>query len=148
MSRVTIRPFSPKDLQAVLTLLAQPDMDDGRVLSEPEAQALIKQIEAAPHHQVYVAETDGSVVGTFALIVVQHLAHRGARSAIIEDVVVRTDRQGQGVGRMMMNYAAERARESRCYKLMLSSGGKRKHAHAFYEGLGFERHGHSFLLEL
>ena len=39
-------------------------------------------------------------------------------------------------------------REKGCYKLMLSSNLKRARAHAFYDSLGFERHGHSFRTEL
>ena len=34
-----------------------------------------------------------------------------------------------------------------CYKLVLSSNAKRERAHAFYESLGFERHGYSFRIE-
>ena len=36
----------------------------------------------------------------------------------------------------------------RAYKLVLSSNAKRERAHAFYESLGFERHGVSFRLNL
>jgi GNAT superfamily N-acetyltransferase len=43
-----------------------------------------------------------------------------------------------------MAFAIERAREKRCYKLVLSSNAKRERAHAFYEQLGFERHGFGF----
>lgn len=148
MNPVEIRPARPGDLPAVLSLLGQPDMDDGQTVSETEARALFRQIEETPGHRVFVAETDGAVVGTFALLVVQHLSHRGARSAVIEDVVVRADRQGRGVGREMMRVAAERARSAGCYKMSLSSGLARDAVHRFYEALGFERHGVSFRLAL
>jgi GNAT superfamily N-acetyltransferase len=48
----------------------------------------------------------------------------------------------------MMAFARERCREKRCYKLVLSSNAKRESAHAFYESLGFARHGYSFRLDL
>ena len=44
----------------------------------------------------------------------------------------------------MMEFALDLCRAKGCYKLMLSSNAKRKRAHAFYESLGFERHGLSF----
>jgi GNAT superfamily N-acetyltransferase len=44
----------------------------------------------------------------------------------------------------MMDEAAAIARGKGCYKLILSSNLKREAAHAFYESLGFERHGYSF----
>ena len=40
------------------------------------------------------------------------------------------------------------AREAGCYKLVLSSNQKRARAHAFYESLGFQRHGFSFSIEI
>jgi len=46
----------------------------------------------------------------------------------------------------MMEYAVGRGKALGCYKLMLSSGIKRGRAHAFYEQLGFQKHGYSFLL--
>ena len=47
-----------------------------------------------------------------------------------------------------MRFALARARDKRCYKLVLSSNARRERAHAFYEALGFERHGYSFRIEL
>jgi GNAT superfamily N-acetyltransferase len=148
MNGITVRPMRAGDLPAVLDLLARPDMDDGRTLSEQEAGAVLAEIAANPHHALFVAEAGGEVVGTFALVIVQHLSHRGGRSAVVEDVVVRSDWQGKGVGRAMMRHAAERATEAGCYKLALSSGVGRAGAHRFYERLGFERHGYSFRLPL
>ncbi|MGZ8403454.1 MAG: GNAT family N-acetyltransferase [Rhodoplanes sp.] len=55
---------------------------------------------------------------------------------------------GHGIGRAMMRFAIERAQQACCYKLVLSSNATRKRAHAFYESLGFERHGYSFRIML
>ena len=87
-------------------------------------------------------------LGTFALLVMDNLGHLGSPSAIVEDVVVAPDRQSQGIGAAMMQFALERARKKCCYKLMLSSNAKRARAHAFYESLGYERHGYSFRVDL
>jgi GNAT superfamily N-acetyltransferase len=45
---------------------------------------------------------------------------------------------------MMMQHALELCREKDCYKAVLSSNLKRERSHAFYESLGFERHGYSY----
>jgi GNAT superfamily N-acetyltransferase len=50
------------------------------------------------------------------------------------------------VGRAMMAHAIEQCRKAGCYKLALSSNLKREDAHRFYESLGFERHGYSFVI--
>jgi GNAT superfamily N-acetyltransferase len=83
-------------------------------------------------------------VGTFALLVMHNLGHLGAPSAIVEDVAVAPALQGNGIGKTMIQCALGLSRAKGCYKLMLSSNAKREHAHAFYESLGFERHGFSF----
>jgi GNAT superfamily N-acetyltransferase len=94
-----------------------------------------------------VALADGKIVGTFALLVMDNLAHRGARSAILEDVVVDEGLRGQGIGKRMMDYAGDLCREKKCYKMALNSNRHRIEAHRFYESLGYERHGYSFAIQ-
>ena len=144
----TIRPASKADLPAVLALYAQPGMDDGRILPLPEAEAIFARFARYPDYTLYVAELGGPIVGTFALLVMDNLGHLGTPSAVIEDVVVAPEHQGAGIGRAMMEGALDLARSKGCYKAVLSSNLKRERAHAFYDGLGFERHGYSFRLGL
>lgn len=141
---VSIRAASRSDLPDVLQLYAQPDLDDGRVLSATDAERIFDRMAAYPDYRLYVATVDARVVGTFALLVMDNLAHRGSRSAIIEDVAVDPAWQGRGIGKAMMRHALRLAGERGCYKAMLSSNLLRGRAHAFYEALGFERHGYSF----
>lgn len=147
---IALREARPADLSAVLDLYAQPGMDDGRVLTLDEARKLFAEFARYPSYRLFVAcddVTDGAVVGSYALLIMHNLAHRGTPSAIAEDVVVSSDRQGQGIGRQMMAHAIEQARQAGCYKLALSSNRKRRAAHAFYESLGFAQHGLSFVIE-
>lgn len=51
-------------------------------------------------------------------------------------------------GRAMMRHALRLCGEKGCYKVALSSNLARERAHAFYESLGFERHGCSFRITL
>jgi GNAT superfamily N-acetyltransferase len=89
-----------------------------------------------------------SVVGMFALLVMENLGHLGASSGVIEDVVVNTSWRRKGIGKQMLQFAIERCKEANCYKLTLSSNIKRKYAHSFYESLGFDIHGYSFKIEI
>jgi GNAT superfamily N-acetyltransferase len=143
-----MRPATDADLSAVLDLYAQPGFDAGRILSIADARCLLARFADYPDYTLYVAETAGKVVGSFALLVMDNLGHVGSPSAIVEDVVVAPSAQGRGVGRAMMNFAREKCIEKHCYKLILSSNARRERAHAFYESLGFERHGYSFRLDL
>jgi GNAT superfamily N-acetyltransferase len=145
---VKVRKASAADIPAVLGLYAQPDLDDGDVLHVDQAVALFERFGRYPDYTLYVAEQDHQIVGSFALLVMDNLGHLGSPSGIVEDVVVAPMRQGNGIGAAMMRFALERCREKRCYKLMLSSNAKRARAHAFYESLGYERHGYSFRVDL
>jgi ribosomal protein S18 acetylase RimI-like enzyme len=145
---VTIRQARESDLPTVLTLYAQPGVDDGVVLSVEEARHVFKRFSAYPDYRLFVAEHQGEVVGSYALLIMDNLGHLGAPSAVIEDVVVDPDFQGAGIGRAMMRHAMTEARIKGCYKASLSANLKRERAHAFYEAVGFERHGYSFLTRL
>ena len=141
---INIHKASKADLPDVLRLLSQPDMDDGKVLTLAEAERLFDRMARYPDYRLYVAIRDDRIVGAFALLIMDNLGHRGAHSGVIEDVVVDPQCQGQGIGRAMMQYALRLCAEKGCYKLALSSNLTRERAHAFYESLGFERHGYSF----
>ena len=141
---VLVREAGPDDLAAVLALYAQPDLDDGRVLAHGEALRVFARFALYPDYHLYVAVIGGEVVGTFALLIMDNLAHVGTPSGVVEDVVVSGQHQGRGLGRLMMAFARERCAARGCYKMVLSSNLKRERAHRFYEDIGFEKHGYSF----
>jgi GNAT superfamily N-acetyltransferase len=45
-----------------------------------------------------------------------------------------------------MEHARQQCRAAGCYKMALSSNLNRESAHRFYDALGFERHGYSFVI--
>jgi len=141
---VQIREAARTDLPDILRLYAQPEMDDGQVLSLADAERLFGRMARYPDYRIYVAIRDDRIVGTFALLIMDNLGHQGAPSGVIEDVAVDPPCQGQGIGKAMVRHALRVCGEKGCYKVALSSNFKRERAHAFYESLGFERHGYSF----
>jgi len=145
---VNIRLATAADLPEVLRLYQQPDLDDGDTLPLAAAIAWFEKIQQYPSYRLFVAELGDRVVGTFVLLVMDNLLHLGAPSAIVEAVAVDPQCQSQGIGRQMMHWAMASARQAGCYKLVLSSNQKRDRAHAFYEALGFQRHGVSFYVPL
>ena len=143
-----IREALEADLGAVLALYAQPGLDNGKVLTLEEARTVWQQFARYPSYRLFVAQDEtNAIVGTYALLVMHNLAHRGTPSAIAEDVVVSGAHQRQGIGRALMAHALQQARAAGCYKLALSSNARRTEAHAFYRSLGFAQHGLSFLIE-
>lgn len=144
---LNLREATADDLPAVLALYAQPGLDDGDVLGVEQAREVFAQFARYPSYRLFVAiDAAGAVVGSYALLVMHNLAHRGTPSAIVEDVVVDQACRSQGIGRQLMEHARMLAREAGAYKLVLSSNQKRTRAHAFYDALGFQRHGISFVI--
>lgn len=132
------------DVPSLLHLYSQLGQDDGRVLSVTQAERIFLLMTAYPDYRIYVAKYRDLTVGCFALLVMDNIAHLGACSAIVEDVVVEVSWRGRGVGKLMMAFARQLAEEKGCYKMVLSSNRHREAAHRFYEKLGFVRHGYSF----
>ena len=145
---IDIRSATERDLPDVLRLYAQPDFNNGRILPLDDARKLFARFARYPDYTLYVAEQTGHIVGSFALLVMDNIGHLGTPSAIVEDVVVAPELQSTGIGRAMMEFARQQSLKKGCYKMVLSSNAKRERAHAFYESLGFTRHGFSFRLDL
>jgi len=134
------------DLPAILALYGQLGQDDGTVLSLDAALSLFSRLKSYPDYRIHVAVADNHIVGTFAMLVMDNMAHCGARSAILEDIVVEEEKRGQGIGKAMMAYAGTLCQEKKCYKMVLNSNQNRERAHRFYQALGYERHGYSFAI--
>jgi ribosomal protein S18 acetylase RimI-like enzyme len=143
-----IRRATESDLPGILRMYGQPGLGEGAVLSVEAATKVLRRIESYPDYHVFVATDGGALVGTFALLIMDNLAHLGSPSAVIEDVCVDEGRRRSGIGRAMMEFAMKVAAERGCYKSTLSSNIARASAHAFYRSLGFEQHGLSFRLSL
>jgi GNAT superfamily N-acetyltransferase len=148
MTNIQIRNAAESDLPELLRLYRGLDADGRDVLDMVAAVTIFRRAVANPNHAIYVADIGGVIVGTFALLVMENLAHRGAPSAIVEDVVVDEQRRGVGIGKAMMEFAMAAARSRGCYKLALSSNLRREQAHEFYRSIGFEQHGMSFRVDL
>ncbi len=144
-----IRAATEKDIPRILELYEElvtstSQAETGRTPSLDDYRRIYEQVRAMPGHELIVAEENGEVIGTMVLLIVPNLSHSGLPWAMVENVVTDRRFQRQGIGRLMMEYAINRAREAGCYKLQLSSSKTRQEAHRFYESLGFEASAHGF----
>lgn len=130
------------DLPTVVRLFALPDEgnkkneDPGPPLPAGYREALAA-IADDPNNALIVAEVDGNVVGAFQLTIIQYVAYRGGRVALIENVIVDPSARSRGVGEAMMRWAIDEARRRGCFRVQLTTNKVRKRAHAFYARLGF-----------
>jgi len=102
MKLVHVREASEGDLPGVLALYSHPDIDGNNLLSVDEAKAVFRRFRSYPNYKLFVACDEERIVGTFTLLIIDNLAHRGSPSGLVEDVVVSADRQYQGIGKQMM----------------------------------------------
>jgi GNAT superfamily N-acetyltransferase len=147
MTPVEIREATEADLADLLRAYRDAGIDGGLEFNVAEAREQFARFRLYPSYRIFVARVDGAFAGTYALIILDNLAKRGAKAGVVEDVAVLPAFQGQGVGRALMEHARAECRAAGCYKMTLSSNIAREGAHAFYDSLGFERHGYSFLVQ-
>src|SRR3954447_1860260 len=146
MIPVEIRQATGADVADLLRAYSDAGIDGGLAFSLDEAREQFARFRQYPSYRFFVARVDGVFAGTYALIILDNLAKRGTKAGVVEDVAVLPTFQGFGVGRAMMEHARAECRAAGCYKMTLSSNIAREGAHAFYDSLGFARHGYSFLV--
>ena len=85
----------------------------------------------------YVAEKKGEVVG-FMSCHTQQLLHECGKIAEIQELFVRPDMRGLGIGRQLLAKAANMAKYRRCLNMEVSTNQKRTEAVRFYESQSFQ----------
>lgn len=131
-----------EDVPAIVHLLADDDLGNQRERDEdplpPSYYAAFEDIDKDSNHQLVVAESNGRVIGTLHLMFLPSISFQGGLRAQIESVRVDKECRNQGIGREMMKWAIERARERGTHVVQLTTHFTRKDAHRFYERLGFK----------
>ncbi|HYO98393.1 MAG TPA: GNAT family N-acetyltransferase [Polyangiaceae bacterium] len=142
---VRIRRARVSDLPSILQLFSEDALhfvSQEKTAELPEVdEAYVRALEliqATPDNNVYVAEADGRVAGTFQLTFIQQLSHCGARVAQVENVFVLAEQRSRGIGSAMLRFAIEEAAQHHCIRIQLTTNVRRERAHAFYQRLGFE----------
>lgn len=95
-----------------------------------------------------MAEKAGEVVGTIQISIIPGMPRFGMKRGLLENVHIRADQRGSGLGTEMVTWAIERCREAGCGMIQLTSNKLRLDAHRFYEKLGFSKSHEGFKLML
>lgn len=96
-------------------------------------------INSDPNQELMVVEkeNEAEIAATFQLTFIPYLSYEGKLRAQIENVFVREDLTGQGIGKKIFEWAIERAKNRNAHLLQLTSDKQRPNAIKFYEDLGF-----------
>jgi len=135
MNQVKIRQIQENDLfQGFLESLDS--LRKASDLEENNAKRVLKKIRSNQNHVIMVADLDGQIVGSITLLIEPKFIHQGGLVGHVEDVVVRSELQGKGIGEQLINAALEYAKNHGCYKTILDCDDNVK---PFYEKIGFKR---------
>lgn len=93
----------------------------------------------------FVAVENDEVVGTATIFIEQKYIHKGGKVGHIEDVAVRPDKQGKGIGQRLVEHLIAFARKENCYKVILDC---KADLIPFYEILGFHESDRHMRLDL
>ena len=102
-------------------------------------------LEESKVDSLHDCEADGKILGLLGFRVRENLEEK-SRFGEISAIVVHNDDRRQGIGRFMMDYAEELAKEDGCIGTWLVSGfGREEEAHQFYQQLGYQINGYRFV---
>ena len=135
MAEIEIRKIEEGDLENGFTETLD-FLSDTNKIDKNNIKEILKKIKQNPNHIINVAIDDKKIVGSITLLIEQKFIHEGGLVGHIEDVVVRKDYEGKGIGMMLVTSMLERAKEKNCYKTILDCKDDVKQ---FYERIGFKR---------
>jgi ribosomal protein S18 acetylase RimI-like enzyme len=139
---INFRPATINDLPAIVRMLADDFLGSTREQYEdPLPESYIKafsEIRADPNNELIVAEKDREVIGMLQLTFTPSISFQGGKRATVESVRVDEKYRGRGIGRQLMLWSIERARDEGCISMQLTTNAEREDAHRFYHGLGFK----------
>ncbi|MDP2674664.1 MAG: GNAT family N-acetyltransferase [Dehalococcoidia bacterium] len=133
-----IRPAVSTDEEAVLALIEElfepPGARPSRYSPERGREGFRHAVQH-PEADVLLA-VDGDTIVGLASVYADFLSIRYGKRCWLQDLVVAASRRSKGIGALLIDAAAEWARERGCTHLELASGAGRKDAHRFYLSQG------------
>ena len=137
------RKATKKDVPFIVQLIADDDLGKLREnyqLPLPKAYfKAFENINTDPNQELIIVENETSeIIGTLQLTFIQYLTYQGGIRAQIEAVRIHKDFKGKGLGKILFEWAINRAKQRRTHVLQLTTDKKRPEALAFYKSLGFK----------
>jgi ribosomal protein S18 acetylase RimI-like enzyme len=134
-----IRVATPDDLDVVARLLTEFNEHNGRDWP-PQAtiRAGVERLMARDDAEYLLGgDPPAGVVG----LRYRYGVWWDAEDCNVEDVFVRAEARGSGLGRELVSAAIDRARQRGCRRLELDTGADNAPAQGLYRSLGFQDHG-------
>ena len=124
MSTVSARPALINDLPAIVGLLADDVLGQGRedigLPLHSNYFDAFEAIEDDPNQVFVVFEAEGVIVGCLQLSFIPGLSRQGAWRGQIESVRISSERRGAGLGQEMISWAVDTCRKRGCRIIQLT----------------------------
>jgi N-acetylglutamate synthase-like GNAT family acetyltransferase len=148
-----IRKATKEDLPSIVQMIANDTLGQLREkFGDPlpgEYYRAFEIIDADKNQELMVLEDSlGEVVATFQLSFLQYLTYVGGIRCLVENVHVREDQTGKGIGKQMFQWIVQRAKKKGVHLVQLTSNKLRPNAIRFYENIGFKATHEGFKLHL
>ena len=100
---------------------------------------ILKNILQYNNHNIFLyLDNSDNILGALTLLIEQKFIHNGKCVAHIEDFVVKKEFRSQNIGKDLMNYAINYAKQNNCYKVILDTDSKLVN---YYRNYGFVNKG-------
>ncbi|MGA8007086.1 MAG: GNAT family N-acetyltransferase [Burkholderiales bacterium] len=136
---IAIDPATEKDVPRLADLLglllaqeAEFAPDQGK-----QRRALRAVVSDASIGRIYVVREGADLIAMVSLLYTVSSAE-GGKAAWLEDLVVRPDRRGRGIGRTLLKHVVAQARTDGVLRVTLLTDPDNERAHALYRSVGFE----------
>jgi len=135
MSHPVVRRASPADLPTIRALLVE--LGYAGLANEPALAEVLEQMLADPSRGVWLAEDGDAALGMITTTLRPQLRLAGPELTI-EELVVRRDAQGRGVGRFLLEHAKAEAARHGALRVQLTTNRTREvYTRGFYPKNGF-----------
>ena len=141
---LSIRKSTENDIPSILSLLYE--LERPRPLDDNEVKIFKNKIRdyfSNSQKTILVAEKEKVIVGIVSILYLQRL-NRAKMEMYIPELIVTEKLRYSGIGKKLIQYCMDIAKEKDCYRIRLESGNSRKESHKFYKSIGFEQSALSF----
>jgi ribosomal protein S18 acetylase RimI-like enzyme len=135
---IEVRPAVPGDIAVLTTLLELLfSVEEDFHFDEARQRKGLELMLNNPAGCILVAEDHGEVIGMCSGQTTISTAE-GGPALLIEDVVVKSDRQGRNIGRQLLSELGNWAKKRGISRLQLLADRNNEHALGFYQKLGWQ----------
>ncbi len=134
---VILRKLAHYDQEEYLSLLRQ--LTAVGSYGSARWSVVFEEIQDSGNTEIFVLYDEshpGTLLGAGTLLMEWKFIHGGSQVGHIEDIVVSQKARGRGLGRRIVNFLSNRAKEKGAYKVILDCKEELK---GFYEGSGFKK---------